>query len=76
MSRPKPRWSMTRWIRHCERVVPKDEPLYEHVKGHKVKEWLMNQAKKEDACTIGLALSRIPAWRIHRELTRMLSRRT
>jgi hypothetical protein len=64
---------MRKWLRHCKRVVPKDEPLYDHVKGHNVKEWLLHCAKEEDACTIGLAVSRIPSWRLHRELARIFS---
>jgi hypothetical protein len=63
---------MKTWLKLCEKYVPKDEPLYPHIKGHKVKEWLLNCAKEEDAKTIGLAVSRIPAWRLHRAMARML----
>lgn len=54
--------------------MTKEENLHGHMKYHKVKQWLLDGAKREDANTIREAIERMPERRLIRRLARLLIR--
>jgi hypothetical protein len=50
------------------------ENLHNHMKHHKVKEWLLRGCEREDANTIRMAVENIPEHRLIRRLARALIR--